>query len=474
MHTAFKKLKPRWKVTYRTQHQTVGSKSVAELVPATPGSYFVYAVVELSALEPDYVALGRVRPNDGPLIQAVDRFVADRIRDLSKEISERRRHEQNQEALDEVHEENKKLDNFKNRFLPSGGHGGNGDVGENGKSPGGVIDDPPPREFGEVPDTIEISWDTAETLRVGKGVSLNLAPILRPHVRDAAGRLVAHVELEWCSGDRHVAKFEQGSRIVAVDKGTTEIWARIVGTPIESPRVQIQVWVIDHVLLTPRTLDIPLGKKKQIVAEVTNDEGERAATVFLNWRHDADDPLIVRIHPAGRVTGNRLGRTSITAGAGDPNAGGVWARIGADVTVVPNPEELKRGGGFPQLKLTWRDEDPATGETRPGNPDQPALWQEVSDYDYNIWWLNVDAPDAAFFFEQKGENPFLWRSFHTQKVVEMVMQVYMQEEFTKMGEAEWKDIWVNHKAALERYQIQISEPMWEKLQGYVLTGRGLE
>jgi hypothetical protein len=315
MHTAFKKLKPRWKVTYRTQHQMVGSKSVAELVPATPGSYFVYAVVELSALEPDYVALGRVRPNDGPLIQAVDRFVADRIRDLSKEISERRRHEQNQEALDEVHEENKKLDNFKNRFLPSGGHGGNGDVGENGKGPGEVIRETWPQEFGEVPDTIEISWDTAETLRVGKGVSLNLAPILRPHVRDAAGRLVAHVELEWCSGDRHVAKFEQGSRIVAVDKGTTEIWARIVGTPIESPRVQIQVWVIDHVLLTPRTLDIPLGKKKQIVAEVTSDEGERAATVFLNWKHDADDPLIVRIHPGGRVTGNRLGRTTITVGA---------------------------------------------------------------------------------------------------------------------------------------------------------------
>ena len=59
----------------------------------------MYALVELSALEPDYVALGRVRPNDGPLIQAVDRFVADKIRDLSKKISERRRHEENQVAL---------------------------------------------------------------------------------------------------------------------------------------------------------------------------------------------------------------------------------------------------------------------------------------------------------------------------------------------------------------------------------------
>jgi hypothetical protein len=226
--------------------------------------------------------------------------------------------------------------------------------------------------------------------------------------------------------------------------------------------------------LTPRSLEIPLGRWKQIIAEVTNDEGERTTDVFLNWKHDADDQLIVRIHPTGWVTGNRLGRTSVAAGAGDPNAGGVWARIAADVTVIPNPEELKRGGGFPQLKLTGRDEDPATGEVRPGNPDQPALWQETSDYLYNIWWLNIDAPDAAFFFGQMDSSSFLWRSFHAQKVVEMVMQVYMQEEFTKMGEAERKDIWVSHKAALERYQIQLSEPMWEKLQGYVITGRGLE
>jgi hypothetical protein len=243
---------------------------------------------------------------------------------------------------------------------------------------------------------------------------------------------------------------------------------------VRSPEITVEVWSVDHVLLTPRTLEIPLGRKQQILAEVTNDEGERATNVFLNWKHDADDQLIVRIHPTGWVTGNRLGRTSITAGAGDPEAGGVWARIGAEVTIIPNPEEIKRGGGFPRLKLTGRDEDPATGEIRLGNPDQPALWQDPIDYVNNIWWLNLDAPDAAFLFKQRGETPSLWRSFHAQKVVEMVMQVHMQEEFTKLGESERKDLWASHKAALERYQIQLSEQMWQALQNYVLTGSGLD
>ncbi len=36
----------------------------------------------------------------------------------------------------------------------------------------------------------------------------------------------------------------------------------------------------------------------------------------------------------------------------------------------------------------------------------------------------------------------------------MVLQVHRQEEFTRMGAAERKDIWVSHKAALERYEVQ--------------------
>jgi len=475
MPNAYKKLKPRWKVTYRTEHQMIGSKPVSELVPTTPGSYFVYATVELSALEPDYVALGRIRPNEGPLTEAVDRFVAEKIRSLAKEISDRRRHEQDQQSLDEVHEENRKLDDFKNRFLPSGGPAGDGGIGEGGKGPKDK-DEPPAniREYGEVPETIVLGWDATQTLRIGRGVKLRIDSLLRPKVLDRTGRLVPRAKIDWYSDDRHVTQIENGDFVAAIGRGTTEIWAQVKGTPIQSPRVRIEVWIVDHVLLTPRTLEIPLGRRKQVIAEVTNDEGNRATNVFLNWEHDADDRLIVRISPTGWIVGNRLGRTSISAGAGDPATGGVWARIRAEVTVLPNPEEIERGGGFPQLLLTGRGTDPATGEIRQGDPDQPTLWQEVTDYQNNIWWLNLDSPEAAFFFQRRGEDIRLWRGFHAQKVVDMVIQVHMKEVFTAQGDAERPDLWSRHKAVLEMYQVQLAQAMWEKLQNYVLTGEELK
>ena len=59
----------------------------------TPGSYHVFGTVELAALEPDYVSHGRVRPNDGPLMDALDEFLADEIRKLARQIAERNRQE---------------------------------------------------------------------------------------------------------------------------------------------------------------------------------------------------------------------------------------------------------------------------------------------------------------------------------------------------------------------------------------------
>jgi hypothetical protein len=68
-----------------------------------------YGRVELAAFEPDYVNLGRVRPNDGPLLSAVDRFIGERIKELAKEISDRRRQELDDRTLDEVQRENRVL-----------------------------------------------------------------------------------------------------------------------------------------------------------------------------------------------------------------------------------------------------------------------------------------------------------------------------------------------------------------------------
>jgi hypothetical protein len=86
----------------------------------------------------------------------------------------------------------------------------------------------------------------------------------------------------------------------------------------------------------------------------------------------------------------------------------------------------------------------------------------------------TDSPEAAFFFKGGIEDITLWRAFHAQKVVDMVIQVHMKEAFTAQGDAERPDLWSRHKATLETYQVELTQAMWEKLQDYVLTGKGLD
>lgn len=183
---------------------------------------------------------------------------------------------------------------------------------------------------------------------------------------------------------------------------------KVAKTAIEV-QIPVRVWFVEHVLLTPRSLEIPVGMRQQVTAEVTDDDGNRSTNVLLDWKHDAEDQLIVRVGRLGVVTGNRLGRTAVTA-----VAGAVWARTPVDIKVIPNTKDQERGSGFPRLLLTGRDLDPATETIREGDPDQPALWQEPSDYVNNVWWLNLQSAEAAYAFQQRSANPMLWRDYHAQ------------------------------------------------------------
>jgi len=464
MPNAYRNLRPRWQIVYRTKHQMIGSKPVSELAPATPGAAFVYGAVELPALEPAYVEHGRRRPKDGPLVEALDRFIAEKIRLLAHEINARRRQELDDKALDEVQEENRRLDKFKNRFLPSFGEGDGGDGEGEGSGPRKPVRrGPRPVNWGTIPEVLDYQVPE-HGLNLGKGISVSVCPLLCPSVRDTKGRPV-RATVEWLSSDAQVASFSKGNALVAHAKGTCEIWGRIKGTKIEGPRIPTCVWAVDHVLLTPRTLSVPLGCREQIMAEVTDDEGQRSTDVLLDWLHDAEDQLTVRIDRHGVVTGNRLGRTAISAGAG-----GVWARTPVEVTVIANAEERGRASGFPQLLVTGRNEDPATGQIREGDPDQPALWQEPSDYIHNVWWLNLQSPDAAFVFQQRGSQPTLWRTYHAEKVIEMVIQVWMTDEFSRKGESQRPEFWAAHLAAMDRHRVRIVGEMWKRLQSYVASG----
>src|SRR5919109_1321718 len=136
MPAGYKHLRPRWKITYRTKHQVIGAKPISEFFAAPPpGAQYVYGTVELPALEPDYVEHGRRRPKPGPLLDALDQFISERISQIARRISAKRQEKLDARALEEVYEENLKLDEFKNQFLPR--HGGNSSGGGGGSHAGG-------------------------------------------------------------------------------------------------------------------------------------------------------------------------------------------------------------------------------------------------------------------------------------------------------------------------------------------------
>jgi len=302
----------------------IGSKPVSDLLPTTPGSQFVYATLELSALEPDYVTHGRVRPGDGPLMEALDAFIAEHLRELAKAIYDRRRQEKDEEELDAVAKENQMLDRWKDQFLPnSEGGAGGGSGGGHGPGPGPG----PIPERGLEPYQIIISAPP-DGLTLGVGVEVSLKQILSPRVVDELGRSVTGVKLSYLSDDAGVLEIDRtNGRATAVGKGQCLVIVRL-SSGLSSEAVKIDAWVVDHVLLSPRHLELPIGTRKTITAEVTAEDGRRSTGVLLNWKHTADDSLLVRIRPNGTVTGNRLGETQVLAGAGRDDAA-VWSRIPA-------------------------------------------------------------------------------------------------------------------------------------------------
>lgn len=108
---------------------------------------------------------------------------------------------------------------------------------------------------------------------------------------------------------------------------------------------------------------------------------------------------------------------------------------------------------------------------REGDPDQPPLWQETSDFVHNVWWLNLQSPEAAFAFRQRSTTPVLWRTYHAERVIDMVVQVWMTEEFTRKGESQRPEFWGAHLAAMDRHRVRLVHQMWKRLEPYVSEAR---
>jgi len=75
----------------------IGAKPISEFFAAyPPGAQYLYGTVELAALEAAYVEHGRRRPKPGPLVEALDHFISEKVREIAQQINAKR-----QQKLDE-------------------------------------------------------------------------------------------------------------------------------------------------------------------------------------------------------------------------------------------------------------------------------------------------------------------------------------------------------------------------------------
>ena len=460
MEVSYKTLKPRWIVVYSTDLEEVGQKSIAEISPNTPGAHFIHAKVHLNALSPDSVDAGRKRPNDTLLVSAVDEFLAEKIKELAKKIYDLQKKEVNKDILDDIKKENDFLDKLKNKFLPTD-YGGLFGFGEtSGEGTGKKKNKKSPRIYGEPPYEIKIS---SYSLRIAQGVEINLSAVLYPAVKDKNGNAVKSTDFTWKIIEGQNITLDKNGRCITLNTGECKINISVDGTDIKTPPIVVEVISIKDILLSPRNIEVGVGHNKQIISQVTTIDNKRYTDVILNWRHDAPDQNLVKISPRGYIFGNKVGKTLVYAGAKNID---VWATNATATEITPSDEKGKSGSGLPSLRVTDRDTDPFDGEIRKGDQEEPALWQNYSsDVKSNIWWINTQSKDANFASKQREQgNQKIWKLLHCKLLVEMMVQVHLNAEYTHKGEEEQLTRWSDHKFFYDRKYVELTQAMWPELE----------
>jgi hypothetical protein len=54
--------------------------------------------------------------------------------------------------------------------------------------------------------------------------------------------------------------------------------------------------------------------------------------------------------------------------------------------------------------------------------------------------------------------------------MDMVVQVWMTDEFSRKGDSQRPEFWASHQAALDRHRVRTVGQMWKRLESYVASG----
>ncbi|HUA76016.1 MAG TPA: hypothetical protein VL988_14785 [Solirubrobacteraceae bacterium] len=426
--------KSRHNVVYKATSGYIGYKPINEFNVSSAYRERIYGECVLMALESaklnDRSALA-----SSPLVRALESWISDEIETYAREFEARDRRKHDQEEKDALAQMNAALDSWKNRLLDRVlGDEGAGD-GE-GHEPG----DPPTRLPTGVPARIELSLPH---YRAGVGVAM------RPAVNafDASGDRIRPPAVTWTSSDPSVALVDEDIRVLnTLEAGKTVLQCETFDKSVVSNTVTLNVVEIVSIDLEPRSVEVPAGSRRRLIANCTLVGNETATDVALVWIEN--DPAIASVSAAGMVFGFAEGVTEVTAS--DNNA---TANNSVVVEVGPGDSGDGSGSSYPLVLISEIQLDPDTLDEVVLSSDDPPVHQRVEDVERNIWWINSASPLARIYLaEDFGPDSREWRIYHLERYVEVIAKIAMTQgpdAEDSLGVDEWAARWGERAATIQ-------------------------
>ena len=410
---ATKSLQGRHTIDYKQGSNIRGSRSVRELVGKGTFTDHVYGACQLDALTEKYESQTRGPLVETPLARALEQWTSEQIVAYAAEIEQaftvHEKAAKDEERVNRLVQQMMKLNKWINRIVDeiSAGPGSELDMEGGGKR----------LDINRVPlpiapvGRIEIAIDERVA---GTKVPLEFSTAF--FGSDGTTR-VRPVNVTWHSSNPSVAAHSTLTGMInTYQPGTSKIWCES-DAAIVSNSIELQVVNCDHIELDAVTMEVPIGRRRRILATGVTATGHRYEGVRVNWTADSGDFL--RVGLAGFVTGLNEGTANVTAQEGDGTA------ATCVVTVVPSLEGPS-GPSRPKYLLSEVQRAPYDTDPPAFHKDYGLVTQRQVDIEHNVWWINLASPLARLVYDQHSEMSEQWAMYLGERIADAAIEAAMQ------------------------------------------------
>ena len=78
--------------------------------------------------------------------------------------------------------------------------------------------------------------------------------------------------------------------------------------------------------------------------------------------------------------------------------------------------------------------------------------------EHNVWWINLQAPLARYYFEKFGPDSREWRSYHLERFIEALVKIHLSYDF-QISEDEIERRWREIASDVQRRALKELESL---------------